>query len=261
MTTQDPNNTFTTPPGRIVGGSLSGPQIKGYDNVPLEKPKWVVMLALPKTHPGTVALVAQIKRIGAEGFADNPATVQRADFSWKMIDGDSGIPNQRGIAPNTKPGYPGHTILTLSTTFAFPTVGEDPSTPISAAAVETGHWVRIAGHCKANGSATKPGVYLNLQAAQFVRADEVIQTGGGMSAAQTAQAFAAPVAPTTPAATVTPAVPAHDIVTAVAGPPPVPAAPQLVLTAKGVQAGCDPAAWMAGGEWNADNLRSNGYIQ
>lgn len=262
--TQDPNNSFVTPPGRIVGGSLSVAQTKGHEGQELATPKWVVMLALPKGHPGTAELIAKIKRVGAEGFVGALAPqLQRPDFAWKIIDGDSAIPNQRSIAPNTREGYPGHFVLTLTTTFAFQTCGENPNELINAAAVQNGSWVRIAGDVKANGSDVKPGVYLNLKAAQFVRNDAVIQTGGAVTAAQ---AFGGAAAPAVPVAAA-PAVPATDIVTnAVAPPPPppsVPTPPQAptgpALTAKGVAENCDIAAWGANG-WTEDTLRQHGYI-
>lgn len=288
--TQDPNNTFRTPDGRIVGGSLSIKQTKKYDGTPQDPPQYVVIVAFPKTDPATSAMIEQVKRVGTAAFAHAPHALQNPAFAWKIADGDSAVPNQKGKVPNQRPGYAGHWVMTFSTQFEFGSCGADPSVQIDAATIKNGFWVRIAGDIRPNGSEANPGIFLNLKAAQFRRADDEIITGGGLS---TVEAFGgAAVTPPVPAAMMppvpgtpppagmtppvpgtplAPSVPAHDIVNNVAGPPPVPGAPSVpappvaptgpMLTAKGVQEGCVPASWIAGGQWTEALLRTNGYIQ
>ena len=104
-----------TPKGRIVGGSLSSAQTKGHGGVLLENPKWVVMLALPKTDPATQGIIDTIKAAGAAGFSSKKHLLDRADFAWKCIDGDSPATNQNGVAHNSREGFPGHYVLTFTT--------------------------------------------------------------------------------------------------------------------------------------------------
>ena len=250
----DPNNSFVTPVGRIVGGSLSIANTKNHAGEVCD-PYWVVMLALPKSDPETGKLIARVKAAGEVGFADTPNQLLRPDFAWKIDDGDSSGVNQNGKVYNEREGYPDHFVFSFRTTFAFDTVGEDASSPINPATVEKGSYIRIGGSFKPNGRQDKPGMYMNLECAQFIRVGEKIG-GGGMSARE-AFGTAAPVAPPTP-------TPAHDIVNNVVAPPPAPPvapAPPAgpVLTPAAVAAGVDVAAYMLAG-WTELQLRTAGHI-
>lgn len=245
----DPQNTFTTVAGRIVGGSLSKPQTTDYDGNS-QSPRWTVMLAIPKAE--AQPLINQIKAAATAGFAATPALLSRADFAWKWIDGDSTAVNKKNVAYNSKEGYPGHFVFAFSTTFAFETVGQDLNL-LDPASVLTGHWVKVFGDMKANGKQDNPGIYLNLKAVQFVRTDNEIMTGG---AVRGADVFGGPAE-------------AHDIVdNAIAPPPPPPStpppppqAPGLQLTAKGLVEGIDPAAYLTAAQpWTEDQLRKAGWI-
>ncbi len=263
----DPNNTFITPVGRIVGGSLSDPQTTDWDNKPCD-PKWVVMLACPKSDPGTQQLIDKIRRVAQEGFAKAgiPHALQDPVFAWKFVDGDSDEANTKGKVHNKRTGYAGHIVFTISQPWAPTVCGDDPKEEIDPSSVERGYWVSVGGSVKASGKIKNPSVYLNLECAQFVRTDTVIG-GGGMSCTE---AFGSPSTSVTASqgvghrpdlATSTPA-PAHDLVNAAAGgppPPPPPAGPQL--TPAGVAAGCDPAAWLTAAQpWTLEQMKTAGYV-
>lgn len=250
----DPNNTFTTPVGRIVGGSLSEPFTTDHNGNPCD-PKWVVVLALPKSDLGTQALITKIKAIGAAGYADKQAALDRADFAWKYVNGDANTPNTKGVVYNTRVGYPGHYVFTFTNSKAPSVCGEDPRSEINAASVKRGDWVRIGGSIGCGTRTDQPGIFLNVDCAQFVRADEAI----GSTGQTCAQAFGSSATPP----------PATDLVNAAAGgpPPPPPGAappppadgPQL--TPAGVAAGCDPAAWLTAAQpWTLEQMRTAGYV-
>lgn len=259
----DPNNTYTTPVGRLVGGSLSEARTKNR-NGPCE-PYWWVALALPKTDPGTAALVAQIKRIAAEGFATQPHLLQHPSFAWKFDDGDSPTAvDSNGNLLCKKEGYPGHYVFSLVASWAVDVCTEDDTrVTIDASSVKTGDWVRLAGDIKANGKSDNPGIYLNLGNAQFMRADTAIRTGAGRS---NADAFGtqtpAPSMPPVPAGPVSlPAPPAPDIVNDVVngGAPPPPPAASPTLTPAGLAAGINVVKYLIAG-WSEEQLRTAGHI-
>ena len=258
----DPNSTFITPVGRIVGGSLSKPSLKDFDGNDRTRPQWSILLAIPKTDPEVNGLIDKIKAIGRGAFASNPAQCERADFSWKLRDGDSTAVNKKGVRWCDKEGYPGHWVFSLSTNFDDFQVYDAAATgPIDAATVKTGDYVRILGDCRGNDNANNPGVYLNLRGAQFIREGERIATGSSIDAGAAFRAAmggapapaAAPPAPDVVAKAVGQAPPAPPV----APPAPPSAGPQL--TDKGRAESCDPAAWMASG-WTEDQLRAGGYI-
>ena len=137
-------STFNTPLGRIVGGSLSSPQTEDYQGNNLDKPKYLVMLAIPKTDPGLAAIVAHVKEVGKVGYAAKPGQSDRPDFAWKMIDGDSEVPNRKGDRPCTKEGYKGHVVFVFETTWSFQVCGPELEL-IDASTVSRGDYVEICG--------------------------------------------------------------------------------------------------------------------
>lgn len=245
----DPNNTFTTPEGRIVGGSISRKQDKSYDGSQLATPVWVLKVAFPKTDAAAGKFIERMKATAAAGYAANPQQLQRHDFAWKFIDGDSSVVNQKGTAWNSKEGYPGHWVVTFQTQFDFETVNLDIA-PIDPATVKTGFYVRVGGNLVGNNKNDQnPGIYCNLGTVQFTRVGEEIHLGG-MSARD---AFGAPAPSQAP--------PAHDVVTnAVAPTPPPPPSIGPKLTPAGIAAGVNVEAYKAIG-WTDAQLLQKGYIE
>lgn len=229
----DANSTFTSPQGRIVGGSVSKPQTKNREGVELDSPRWVLLVAFPKTDPATAKFLDQIKAVAAR---DMPQHHKRPNFAWKFVDGDSDEVNQRGRAWNTKEGYPDHQVVTFTTSREFQTCGTDLQS-IDPAAVKAGSFVRVAGDIKGNGRDDKPGVYVNLGAVQFVETGPEISLGG----VDIKQAFGGGAAPTTP-------------------PPPAPDVAGPVLTAAAEAAGYTVESLTTAG-WTEDQMRSAGHIE
>ena len=233
------------PVGRMIGGSLYTPQPK-MDN--FGKPKvdaqgkpmtgfnfGVAIAKTPgHTHWSQSEWGAKIRGIGVAAFqamADNPS------FAWKIIDGDSAIPNKKGRKPVEQEGYPGNWVLWFSQTWAPKLCTADGSAELTQPeAVMPGDWVQVYASVKSNAPSPTPGVYLNPLAVALVgyhQSGRITSTkvdttaiGFGASAAP-GVVLAAPVgampvpapAPVAPPAVVTPNA------AFLAGPPPVAPAP------------------------------------
>lgn len=166
---------FTTPVGRLVGGSLTQPQTTDADGNPLltkngpnkgqPREDWFFALAIPKgaeTHWANAGEWGQvIYQAGAQAF---PQAYQSPAFAWKVVDGDSQVPNSKGKRPCDRPGYPGHWILSFSSGFV-PKVYDQNGTAFTQitdlSRVKLGHYVQVQGNVQGNGSQQRPGVFVN----------------------------------------------------------------------------------------------------
>jgi hypothetical protein len=83
-------------------------------------------------------------------------------FAWKIVDGDSAIPNKRGIKPCDREGYPGHWIVSMSSGYASKIYNADGSQQIvTPDAVKCGYFIQVAGSVGGNDSMQQPGVFVN----------------------------------------------------------------------------------------------------
>ena len=242
--------TILTPVGRLVQGDcFEGSKtdaegrplvIKNGPNAGQPRVDYFMAIAIPKTDATYMAEVhnkvhqtaalAFPTLFDASGKCINPA------FAFKITDGDSQIPNTKGISPCTREGFPGHWILNFSGGFAPKVYTKGGGEAIvDKTAIKRGDYIRIYGSVAGNGSMQQPGVYLNHSMVEFIGHGVEIITGpdatavfGGAPAATPAAASATPVAPVTPiaapvAVVQTPAAvtPANDFL----NPPGAPAAP------------------------------------
>ena len=118
--------SFTTPTGRMVGGSLYRPKTTNSKGEPLvvktgpnkgqPTQRFDIAIALPKTpgltHWSQEAWGTPIWNMGHAEYRNGEA--QRPDFAWKITDGDSTIPNTKGRKPCDQTGYPGHWVIWMS---------------------------------------------------------------------------------------------------------------------------------------------------
>lgn len=297
---------ITTPVGRIVQGKLWEPQeVKdqkgvakiGADGKPLVD--FYFALALAKT-PGHThwSQTDWGRQVWEEGNRAHPTFAPHPNFSWKIEDGDSQIPNKKGKRNCDREGFPGHWILKLRSGFAIPTYNADGSAPMPANAFTPGNFAQVLISVKGNTGET-PGVYLNPvmaalsgYGAEIVMGPDASEAGfgaaplpAGASAAPlaapaglptppaAAPAFAAPALPQalpTPAVTAAPAVaPAPPFPSS---PAPVAVAPNPAFLAGPAVAAPPPAPQMtaaAGGAtyeqykangWTDDAMRASGYL-
>jgi len=248
--------TFTTPTGRLVWGSLYKPRTTDFDGNPLTiksgpdagkaTQRYEFGLAIAKAPGETHWAYSELgKKIWAVGHAAFPGgQAQRPDFSWKVVDGDSKIPNKKGGIPCEKEGFPGHWVFTFSSTFA-PRVYNANGTQqiVEEGAVKIGWFVQVAGSVQGNTGAS-PGVYLNhamvaLQGygPEIYQGPDPSQAGfgagpapAGMSATPVGgMPTGAPAVPGAPAAPANPPIPGAPAPAATLPPapnaPPIPGAP------------------------------------
>ncbi len=169
------------------------------------------------------------QKIWAIGHASFPnGQAQKPDFAWKIIDGDSGIPNAEDKKWCDYEGFPGHWVLKFNSGFPVQVVNEDGSSYIlEKDFVNLGDYVQVSGTISGNESTQSPGVYLNPSHVAFTRYGKRIVTGidpksigFGKNITIPAEASLTPLSNSTPppvAATYTP-----PPVTAVSVPPPHP---------------------------------------
>ena len=240
--------TFTTPVGRLVRGSLYKPQTTDAEGKPLVvksgpnagQPRidYYFAVAIPKgpeQHWSQTPWGALIHSVGAAAF---PAGQSGAPtFAWKIIDGDSSVPNRQGKKPVDQAGYRGCWVLNFSGGYApriFNANGTAPITEVDA--VKPGYYIQVAASVDGNGSMQQPGIYLNHSMVALAGYGEEIVFGPDPTAAGFGQsplppgasavpvaAMAAPVAAAPQPAYTPPAAPAP------AAPlPPVPPNPAIL---------------------------------
>lgn len=180
---------FTTPVGRLVGGSLYKPYTKDAEGKPLvtktgpnagqSRVEYYIAIAIPKgaeTHWGQTAWGAPIWAAGHAAWPGGQA--QHPTFAWKIEDGDSTIPNKKGKKPRDHEGCPGHWILRFSGGYAPSVWNSDGSAPIQEQdAVKPGYYIQIRGSVSGNGSASQPGIYLNHDKVALAGFGPEIRTG------------------------------------------------------------------------------------
>lgn len=173
---------FNTPVVRMIGGSCytgNGKDDKGqpkvYKTGPLAgQPRidYSIGIAVKKTQQHWANEPGFLQQIWAEGHAAWPnGQAQRHDFAWKIVDGDSQVPNKKGKKPCDQPGYPGHWIVWFSGTTP-PRVADGRGMMEGKPAVWSselglampGDWVEILGSVVGNDSDQTAGVYINYDA-------------------------------------------------------------------------------------------------
>lgn len=202
---------FTTPVGRLVGGSLYEPQDKDADGKPLlikngpnvGKPtqRFWLPFAVRKgaeQHWNQTPLGQIIWKAGQEAF---PQSFTHPTFAWKVVDGDSQVPNKRGRKPADNEGYPGHWVFMFGGSFAPKVVAVEGGAVVEHKEpdfVKPGYFIEIMGSVSGNGSQQTPGVYLNYTAVCMRAFGEEIQSGPDLSQAGFGQAPLPPGASVTP---------------------------------------------------------------
>lgn len=203
---------ITSPVGRLVSGSLYKPNTtdsKGnplvYKNGPQKgqpRIEYNFGVAIPKTpgqpHWSTSEWGQKIAAIGAAAFPNN---YTRADFSWKIQDGDSTVPNKNNKIPCQNDGWPGHWVMFFNNGFPPKIYNRDGSAAIvEPDAVKRGYYVQVNFDVKPNSGDT-PGLYVNpnmvalsAYGTEMASGPDVAAAGFG-AAALPAGASASPLAP------------------------------------------------------------------
>lgn len=182
------------PAGRLIGGSVT----KGNSTDSKGQPKvvktgankgqpyteWSFGVAFqkgPETSWAQTPWGALIYAAGIEGYPNGE--VQMPVFSWKVIDGDSAIPNKKLKKPCDQTGYPGHWVVWFSSGAApklydiigMPAGGQPK--PLGEKQILPGDYVQVFGTAKDNKPSETPGVYLNHNIVALVGHGERISSG------------------------------------------------------------------------------------
>jgi len=140
-----------------------------------------IAIAIPKSDPGWPDLWAKIDQAAKAGypqFFDAQGQCTNQNFAWKYRDGDSTIPDKKGIRPCDRAGFAGNHILNFSSGFPFPVYNEDGSQPITDPnAIKRGYYIQVSGSVVDNKPSPSPGVYLNIGGVAFTAYGEEIRTG------------------------------------------------------------------------------------
>lgn len=226
--------TFVTPVARLIHGhpmkqntrtdEKTKQPIIGKDGQPVKEV--YIGVAIPKGSETSWKTTDWGKQIVMAALdAENgymQAQVDRDDFSFKVVDGDSPIPNQNGNAPSSDPYKRGHWVLNLTTRIPYPSYHVGKYSPLDAIqdvnAIKLGDYVRVSIVAKGNKPAKSPGVYLNPNMLELSRPGEaIIRESSGPDAASVFGGAAASAPVTPPAAPVPP--PATDLLVTPPAPP------------------------------------------
>ncbi len=285
---------FLLPPGRMVEGDVHKKQEKdgnGNPHVYKRGPKmgqprdvWYYGVAIPKRGEQHWAQTEWGAKIWAAGHAFLPNAGQLPTFAWKIVDGDSQVPNQSGRKPCEKEGFPGHWVIRISGGFA-PTIYTAVNVPSVQRApvdlqVNLGDYVQAEISTEGNGDRQKPGVYINVGAVCFQGFGPRIErerdaASIGFATSMPAGAMAAPpgVAAMPPVPAAMPPVPAAMPPVPAAMPPmaaPMPPVPPIpnpaflqvpvpVMTEKATSFGLTYEA-LKGANWTDEQMRQNGFL-
>jgi len=160
-----------SPVGRMVQGDVFTGRDKDMEGNPLltkdGKPRvdYFMAVAFPKG-PAFDEMWAKIYAVGQAAF---PGDCDKADFSWKYVDGDT--------APE-KEGFAGCHILKFSTGIAPKIYEKGGQAELTRPEdLKRGFFVRVYFTVKGNDSKANPGVYLNQYAVERVAFGEEINSG------------------------------------------------------------------------------------
>ena len=270
-----------TPVGRVVGGSLYEPNTKDAlgnplvyktgSNVGQARVEYYLALAIEKgaeAHWSQTHWGSEIWSAGCSFFAPklNDQNSQFAqNFAWKITDGDSAVANSKGIAPASRPGYPRHWILNLTSGFAPIVHNRDGSETITTKDyVNLGDYIQTYISVGSNESPNvNSGIFLNVLRVAFQAYGERIVLGVDP------RLIGFGTDPLPAGACLTPIAPARttiDMTTPAIAPPPAPVPPpapyvQILDVPKMTEKanGVPYNAYVAQG-WTDDMLRAQGYM-
>lgn len=196
---------FMLPVGRLVMGSLYEPNTTDNDGKPLvvksgpnagqPRVQYFVAVAVPKggeQHWSQTAWGAQIAAVGQQYF---PQLCQRPDFSWKVEDGDSQIPNLKGRKPCDNEGWPGHWIVKATSGYAPKLYNNNGTAELTTPnAILPGYYVQMFVSVVSNNATgqSKPGVIVNAHALALQGYGEEIRGGRDYSSVGFGQGVALP---------------------------------------------------------------------
>lgn len=147
-----------------------------------------VGLAIPKgpeQHWNQTAWGQVIQQAGVAGWPAGEH--QQPAFAWKIVDGDSTIPNKKGRRPCDKEGFQGHWVVSMSSGFSIDCYNNGNYTQkiMRADTFKRGDYIRCIFTTQGNAPSQSPGVYINLRACELIRAGQEIIGASSVDASAT----------------------------------------------------------------------------
>lgn len=160
-----------TPVGRFLDGSFVKSYNKDFYGNETEKPYFWAHIGFEKRTPEFNEISRHVQFIAQQGFPELFKNDSKpAAFSWKIIDGDSRVPNKKGSIYAEKEGYPGNYIFKFVTYYPLKICNSDAiDVTEDEKYIKIGDYVRILGSVTSNKSKINPGIYLNMNRVQHVR--------------------------------------------------------------------------------------------
>lgn len=98
----------------------------------------------------------------------SPSNFSSSKFSWKITDGDSDVPNDRGVKPRNREGFAGNWVLNFSNGFAPVITDATGSNQIKEENfLNPGDYMQIHVIVVGNSSQLNPGIILNPRHVAF----------------------------------------------------------------------------------------------
>jgi len=182
---------YVSPVGRFVGGDCfvgmttdaeGSPLLtKSGPNIGQPRTQFIIILAIAKNDPAWPEMAARISEAAKSAFPTLPAAqgpITGTGFAFKVTDGDSTVPNGKGVAPCSREGYPGHWVVKFSGGYApkcFTLGGASVITDPQQ--VLRGYYLRVQYSVAGNGSPMRPGIFINPHLVELVAKGEIISTG------------------------------------------------------------------------------------
>jgi len=191
-----------SPVGRLVQGNvfegattnMEGQLLTFKDGRPRQE--FFIAVAFPKDNSEVDEMLSKINEEGKLGFPKlfpKGKDCINPNFSWKVQDGDSEIPNSRGNRNCDRAGFPGNHVLTFKSSYCpkvYKKGGEfELSHPDD---IKRGYYVRVLFNVKANGSSQRPGMFLNQIAVELYGLGDEIRSEPAYGSAFTQEAANAP---------------------------------------------------------------------
>lgn len=183
---------ITTVIGRFVYGSLYKPYTKDTLGNPLTfkadgspRSEYRIGLAIRKgqeQHWNQTSWGQLIFNFAQQAFPGGQT--QSPYFSWKIIDGDSTIPNRNNKKPCDKEGYPGHWVISWSNNIPPVICDTQGQKILEIDRVNKGDYIQVHGNVAANKSVETPGLYFNSVFVAFAGIGERISDGPDLASVQ-----------------------------------------------------------------------------
>ena len=161
---------FTTPIGRMVYFCLVSPRKNTYPTAQPKDPEYVISIALPKSNPGVIRLIADMeaKIIAYFGSLEKCPHKRIQGANSRIVDGDDAI-------FLGSEGYAGHWVLSSKYSgYAPPCVFDITGEKMDPKLVKSGDYGRITCSYSTHAGQFGKHAYLNLRGVMFIKEGEAL---------------------------------------------------------------------------------------